>query len=105
MVKPGWIRTKDRYLRKKYGISYAIYEGILFSQENKCYICRRKLKLTGKNTTMTPQVDHCHTTGKVRGILCRVCNFRIVPMFEKNIDRITYLKHYLTKEEHYGIVP
>lgn len=55
---------------KQYGLTETSYEAILFSQNNKCAICARMLSCVGVQT----DVDHCHTTGKVRGILCNLCN-------------------------------
>lgn len=60
-------RAKDRALRQKYGISLETFEALLSSQNNKCRICTAPLGDKGV-------LDHCHTTGKIRGILCRKCN-------------------------------
>ena len=63
--------TRERHLVRKYGVSLADYEAMLASQDGKCAICQ---------TTPATQrygvfhVDHCHTTGRVRGLLCRGCN-------------------------------
>ncbi len=54
-------------LRRQYGISLAQYELILARQNGACAICRQKSK-------RTLCVDHCHETGKVRGLLCTKCN-------------------------------
>lgn len=58
-------------LRRKYGISPEHYDKLLKSQGGRCAICvslpkRRKL-----------DVDHCHKTGVVRGLLCWRCNTAI----------------------------
>lgn len=56
----------DRYLRT-YGISEEEYNILFNSQNGKCKICHcvsnRKLS-----------VDHSHSTGKIRGLLCHNCN-------------------------------
>lgn len=46
-------------------------------QHNKCAICGNKetKKLHGKVVSLA--VDHCHKTGKVRGLLCQNCNHGI----------------------------
>ena len=51
---------------KKYGLTVEQYETMLAGQKGRCAICRKTLK--------TPCVDHCHATGKVRGLLCKHCN-------------------------------
>ena len=52
---------------KHYGITLEAYEKLLELQGGACAICREKF-------TATPYVDHCHVTGKVRGLVCRRCN-------------------------------
>ena len=61
---------KDRKLQKSYGIGYAEYLTMLDAQNNACAIC-------GTNDTGNRKafhVDHCHDTGKIRGLLCGNCN-------------------------------
>lgn len=57
-------------LEKKYGINSKIYEKMLEDQGNCCAICGSD-KPHGKGMF---HVDHCHNTGKVRGLLCHFCN-------------------------------
>lgn len=61
---PGYWRTS---YYKRYGIDLHIFERMIDDQDDRCAICREKfLKM--------PYVDHCHKTGKVRGLLCMKCN-------------------------------
>ena len=53
-----------------YGITIADYNAILERQGGVCAICK-------KHPGETLCVDHCHATGKVRGLLCRKCNAAI----------------------------
>lgn len=78
---------------------------ILNEQKGLCAVCGRKLQLRGKNTRWKANTDHCHETGRIRGILCRRCNSDVVPFFEKDIERAKNLYKYLTREKHYGYVP
>lgn len=55
----------------KYGLSQQEYEDMLRVQGGKCAICLTE-KPGGQGGF---NVDHCHTTGKVRGLLCTTCNF------------------------------
>jgi hypothetical protein len=60
-------KGKDTYHKYKYGLSKDEYQQLLDTQQNKCKLCELTL-------SKTPDVDHCHATGKIRGILCRRCN-------------------------------
>ena len=91
----SWYKSKDTFLRKTYGISIEDWWEMLLNQDKRCAVCRRKFKIKGKASVNTPQVDHHHGTGRVRGLLCRVCNFRILPYFEDRPEIIQNLKDYL----------
>jgi hypothetical protein len=71
---------KSRF-KIKYNISLEEYDKLAISQNNKCAICGISREEHGKNL----YVDHCHKTGKVRGLLCISCNHAI-GMFKENID-------------------
>jgi hypothetical protein len=60
-------------LNRKYGITPEIYQEMLDKQGGKCAICGTNSCSTGRRLA----VDHCHTTGKVRGLLCAHCNTAI----------------------------
>jgi hypothetical protein len=60
-------------LKRKYGITPEDFECMWNEQKGCCKLCGRKLSAPGhRNDSAT--VDHCHETGKVRGILCSPCN-------------------------------
>lgn len=56
----------------RYGITREEFEARLSAQGNACAICR--VKFDGASKSTRPHVDHDHTTGAVRGILCHHCN-------------------------------
>ena len=53
-------------LLRKYGITIADRDAMIANQGGKCNICQ----CDNKDLV----IDHCHTTGKVRGLLCQSCN-------------------------------
>lgn len=57
--------------KKRYNISHAEYIQMLQLQNNKCQICN-KLDIDCQYKKLN--IDHCHKTGKVRGLLCNACN-------------------------------
>lgn len=62
-----------RFRQRKYGVSPEQVEEALSKQEGKCAICARAFD-DHKGRQVLHCVDHCHTTGEFRGLLCRMCN-------------------------------
>lgn len=91
---PSRVRSTD--LKKNFGITLEQYNAMLESQEGVCAICGNPETVID-NRTQQPRnlaVDHCHTTKKVRGLLCMGCNqgignFRENPKFL--IDAASYV--------------
>lgn len=83
-------RAFESRLRKEYNITIDEYDELVAKAFSKCQICHVDLKFkTSPPTSDAGVVDHCHTTGKIRGILCNSCNrgigyFRDNPMFLTN---------------------
>lgn len=66
---------RDSFYRIKYGIDCDIFEQLLTLQNNVCKICKQKeIHKHQSGTLRRLSVDHCHLTGKVRGLLCHRCN-------------------------------
>ena len=61
-----------RHKLETYGIDEITYETMVAEQDGRCAICCDALDM-GKLT----HIDHCHSTGKIRGILCNICNWFI----------------------------
>ncbi len=64
---------------------------MLQDQKNSCLICNRELD-------QSACVDHCHTTGKVRGLLCRQCNMAL-GLLKDNIDSLENAINYLKRNK------
>lgn len=63
-------RKFDRVIAA-YGLSRSDWDEMLISQSGRCAACGEPFR----NARGEPHVDHCHETGRVRGILCRGCNY------------------------------
>lgn len=75
---PERVKTKHRNNRRRwaYGLSEADFDALFEAQSGKCAICSVELD-QGFGRHHKPNklvVDHCHKTGKVRGLLCTMCN-------------------------------
>lgn len=74
-----------KYLRKTYNISLEEYRQMFVDQSNKCAICGLDGFKICKDAKTLLVVDHCHSTGKVRGLLCHNCN-RGLGLFQDNTE-------------------
>lgn len=63
-----------RYLERKYNLTLEHYHHLFEVQNGKCAICQTEGFAMHPNQRMKIVVDHCHKTGKVRGLLCHNCN-------------------------------
>lgn len=87
---------KNTRLKREYGISLIQYNEILKNQNNSCAICESTD--TGRKDSKSFAVDHCHKTGKIRGLLCMRCNTDIgkfrddVNLLQKAIDYLNVRK-------------
>lgn len=66
--------SRFRNALKKYEITETDYGAMLAAQNYVCAICKRPERHVVRGATKRLAVDHCHTTGKVRGLLCAHCN-------------------------------
>lgn len=69
-------------LKRPYGISRKAYLQIHEMQNGCCAICAKPETLVIKGVVVGLAVDHCHETGKIRGLLCKGCNQAIGLMKE-----------------------
>lgn len=80
-------------LQRKYGITAEEYADMVARQNGVCCICGKPPQ--GKYTRLS--VDHCHKTGRVRGLLCNRCN-RAIGLFEDDPRLITVAAAYLSND-------
>jgi len=78
-------------LRTKYGLSPEQYEAMLL--DARCAICGTQ-EWPGRGNK--PHIDHCHTTGRVRGLLCKDCNTAL-GMFNDDPVRLRAAAAYLER--------
>lgn len=83
---PRYYRAID--LKSKYNLTLDEYDKMILLQDNKCAICKNEF-LKGY-----PYVDHCHSTGKTRGILCMGCNTSL-GLLKENISILKSMIKYI----------
>ena len=67
------VAYRNAELQRRYGITQQDYEVMIAEQNNQCAICNTT-EPGGRHDRGYFVVDHCHTTGKVRKLLCHNCN-------------------------------
>jgi len=78
-------KAKKYQIQYDYGLTDEQHNRLLLQQNNKCAICKKETVL---------QVDHCHESKKVRGLLCQSCNLGL-GHFKDNIDNLMLSVEYL----------
>ncbi len=95
---PDRLDYRRRYhIMHKYGLEPEDVQRMLESQGGKCQICDGLLDFTKNvNQRRRAHIDHCHGSGKIRGILCGVCNAKLgtVESGEFLVRALEYLKRY-----------
>jgi hypothetical protein len=88
-------RSKRAKLRR-HGLTIEKYEEMLAAQGGVCAICRQPEKdieaRTGKVKALA--VDHCHKTGRIRGLLCRACN-HLLGLAQDDVELLATAYNYL----------
>lgn len=86
-------RAQKRHgLLRKYGMAEADYDRMVAEQLGLCLICRQSPDGTTRHGRL--YVDHCHDSGKVRGLLCHGCNVSLGHMRD-DADRLEAAARYL----------
>ena len=95
---PHW---RNKHLKRTYGITHFEYTQMYEHQKGRCKICDKAISFLGENLRAGdarakdgPCVDHCHTTGVVRGLLCFHCNTALGHVFD-DLSILDKMQEYL----------
>lgn len=89
------VNNRDSILRSRYGITAKQYDDMFEKQQGCCAICTTHATHLRKKL----HIDHCHRTGKVRGLLCIKCNMAI-GLLKDDKRKVLKVCEYLLGEEH-----
>lgn len=95
-------KQRGNAVLRKYGVPMEYLLELLAKQNECCAICKLHWRdcVPSKHSKYDMvflqylYVDHCHTTGRVRGLLCNKCNIAIA-MLDENLERFDAAKRYL----------
>ena len=93
-------KYKNKYLLKSYGITLDDFNVMKESQGGVCKICGNPEVALNPKTKKPRElaVDHCHNTGKIRGLLCSKCNTSL-GNFKDDISLLEAAIVYLSKNK------
>lgn len=86
-------KSFEQKLKRQYGITIQDFNIMLNNQNGLCKLCNKpEIHKTKKKLS----VDHCHITGKVRGLLCHRCNV-FLGLVKEDISVLNKAIEYLAK--------
>lgn len=84
-------RHRELHISKRYGISVETYRKMFESHNSLCAVCGKPETI--KNKVLS--VDHNHTTGQIRGLLCGHCN-RAIGYLREDLSLLPKIEKYLS---------
>lgn len=72
----GRASNRKTILRRKYGLTPEQFKQMEDAQDGRCAGCQSLGSAYG-DVTRRLSVDHCHSTGVIRGLLCNICNLSL----------------------------
>lgn len=89
-------RKWKKFIVRRYGITHDEYYEMLNQQNGVCKICGSEDNNSERCSSNKLFIDHCHSTGKVRGLLCHKCN-QALGYFNDDTDRLQKAIEYLNQ--------
>lgn len=96
------MKGREKNFMQVHGVSYAQRDQMYADQNGLCLICKEAgnidLLAKGASTKGRLFIDHCHDTGKVRGLICNACNIGL-GVFKDNPEILEQATVYLRKHK------
>ena len=84
------------HLKRYFNMTLEDYNAMLKDQKGVCAICGSEETTARAGKPQPLSVDHCHTTGTIRGLLCNACN-RALGKFKDDVSILRNAVSYLEK--------
>ena len=88
-------------LAEKYGISECEFWGMWFVQSGRCPLCGVEMRPIGTDAN-SATIDHCHDSGRIRGLLCGACNKQLGG-YERCLRIKAKVESWLARGRQYGL--
>jgi hypothetical protein len=94
----GWEAKSKWRFKREYGISVEDARHLLSAQDGRCanIACCKQIEFGVKDRKKIAVIDHCHKTGRVRGVMCDMCN-KTMGMSADNPAILMGLANYLRR--------
>lgn len=79
---------------KQLGLTLPQYRALEIFQNHQCAVCKNPQSCGGKSRLC---IDHCHVTGKTRGLLCDRCN-KMLGFSQDSLEILSSAIEYLKKD-------
>jgi len=87
----GW---SEKYLKRAYSMTFEDWACMYEKTSGRCGICGSRGFKLNPNAFLTLVIDHCHTTGTIRGMLCHNCN-RALGLLQDSTESLNKAIEYL----------
>jgi len=74
---------RESHIKKTYGVSEDYIRGMMDAQRGSCALCGEDLLRCGQY-----HIDHCHQSGRIRGLLCANCNTKLGWVEDVGLEQI-----------------
>lgn len=91
------LASQNNRLKSSYGITLNDYNNMRTRQNGLCAICQKPESLKRQGTSKALSVDHCHSSGAIRGLLCTACNLGL-GAFKDNVLYLEKAIIYLNRD-------
>lgn len=88
-------RTKEYFVRRRYKLDLNVYEDMI-ADATHCELCNRVLDHSKDRGGHAPVMDHCHSTGDVRSVICGGCNIAL-GVIKDDVQTLRRMINYLEK--------
>lgn len=94
-------QRRTRALHYQHGITDAAFDAMWIAQNGRCAICRIALAAPPvcRGATDAPCIDHDHASGKIRELLCMLCN-RGLGNFRDSAENLIRAADYISRHQH-----
>jgi len=86
------------WIKSEYNLTPEQYDKLLQAQGDACQICGKPETACNQYGLMRLAIDHDHTTGKIRGLLCQKCN-QAIGLTGENVEILKQIIKYLGQYE------